>query len=369
MKKSYKGFPIYALIIIGVLIATQLFSSSFSSQRGKKIEVSELYQYIESGSVDAVALENNTAYVHAKTSSIPLASFSAASYDYSAVISRDTFVFTGRLLAARRFDKSVDEITELDLGFDLIYLPQPTTPWLLEMLPYLVMTVGLMFFWALMMRQQGGGGGKMMTFGHSPARVFEPDGNRVTFADVAGAVEEKEEMQELVEFLKNPRRFTAVGARIPKGVLLVGPPGTGKTLLAKAVAGEAGVPFMSISGSDFVEMFVGVGASRVRRSTRRASSLSTKSTRWAAAAARVWAADTMSASRRSTSCSLRWMALRSTRASLFWRRRTARIFWIPRFCARVVLIAKSRLVIRIFADVRRFCVFTPRKSRLPMTSI
>ena len=264
MKKSYKGFPIYALIIIGVLIATQLFSSSFSSQRGKKIEVSELYQYIESGSVDAVALENNTAYVHAKTSSIPLASFSDASYDYSAVISRDTFVDTCRQLAARRFDKSVDEITELDLGFDLIYLPQPTTPWLLEMLPYLVMTVGLMFFWALMMRQQGGGGGKMMTFGHSPARVFEPDGNRVTFADVAGAVEEKEEMQELVEFLKNPRRFTAVGARIPKGVLLVGPPGTGKTLLAKAVAGEAGVPFMSISGSDFVEMFVGVGASRVR---------------------------------------------------------------------------------------------------------
>ena len=264
MKKSYKGFPIYALIIIGVLIATQLFSSSFSSQRGKKIEVSELYQYIESGSVDAVALENNTAYVHAKTSSIPLASFSDASDDYSAVISRDTFVDTCRPLAARRFDKSVDEITELDLGFDLIYLPQPTTPWLLEMLPYLVMTVGLMFFWALMMRQQGGGGGKMMTFGHSPARVFEPDGNRVTFADVAGAVEEKEEMQELVEFLKNPRRFTAVGARIPKGVLLVGPPGTGKTLLAKAVAGEAGVPFMSISGSDFVEMFVGVGASRVR---------------------------------------------------------------------------------------------------------
>ena len=264
MKKSYKGFPIYALIIIGVLIATQLFSSSFGSQRGKKIEVSELYQYIESGSVDAVALENNTAYVHTKASSIPLASFSAASYDYSAVISRDTFVDTCRQLAARRFGKSVDEITELDLGFDLIYLPQPTTPWLLEMLPYLVMTVGLMFFWALMMRQQGGGGGKMMTFGHSPARVFEPDGNRVTFADVAGAVEEKEEMQELVEFLKNPRRFTAVGARIPKGVLLVGPPGTGKTLLAKAVAGEAGVPFMSISGSDFVEMFVGVGASRVR---------------------------------------------------------------------------------------------------------
>ena len=171
---------------------------------------------------------------------------------------------TCRQLAARKAGKPLEDITEIDLGFDLIYLPQPATPWLLDMLPYIIMTVGLMVFWLMMMRQQGGGGGKMMTFGHSPARVFEPDGNRITFADVAGAVEEKEEMQELVEFLKNPRRFTAVGARIPKGVLLVGPPGTGKTLLAKAVAGEAGVPFMSISGSDFVEMFVGVGASRVR---------------------------------------------------------------------------------------------------------
>ena len=264
MKKSYKGFPIYALIIIGVLIATQLFSSSFSSQRGQKIEAAKLFEYIDSGVIDAVALESSTAYAHMKASSIPLSAFSNAAYDFSAVISRDTFVETCRQLAARKAGKPLEDITEIDLGFDLIYLPQPATPWLLDMLPYIIMTVGLMVFWLMMMRQQGGGGGKMMTFGHSPARVFEPDGNRITFADVAGAVEEKEEMQELVEFLKNPRRFTAVGARIPKGVLLVGPPGTGKTLLAKAVAGEAGVPFMSISGSDFVEMFVGVGASRVR---------------------------------------------------------------------------------------------------------
>ena len=264
MKKSYKGFPIYALIIIGVLIATQLFSSSFSSQRGQKIEAAKLFEYIDSGVIDAVALESSTAYAHMKASSIPLSAFSNAAYDFSAVISRDTFVETCRQLAARKAGKPLEDITEIDLGFDLIYLPQPATPWLLDMLPYIIMTVGLMVFWLMMMRQQGGGGGKMMTFGHSPARVFEPDGNRITFADVAGAVEEKEEMQELVEFLKNPRRFTAVGARIPKGVLLVGPPGTGKTLLAKAVAGEAKVPFFSISGSDFVEMYVGVGASRVR---------------------------------------------------------------------------------------------------------
>ena len=264
MKKSYKGFPIYALIIIGVLIATQLFSSSFSSQRGQKIEAAKLFEYIDSGVIDAVALESSTAYAHMKASSIPLSAFSNAAYDFSAVISRDTFVETCRQLAARKAGKPLEDITEIDLGFDLIYLPQPATPWLLDMLPYIIMTVGLMVFWLMMMRQQGGGGGKMMTFGHSPARVFEPDGNRITFADVAGAVEEKEEMQELVEFLKNPRRFTAVGARIPKGVLLVGPPGTGKTLLAKAVAGEAKVPFFSISGSEFVEMFVGMGAARVR---------------------------------------------------------------------------------------------------------
>ena len=270
MKKSYKGFPIYALIIIGVLIAAQLFSSSFSSQRGQRIEAAKLFEYIDSGVIDAVALEDDVAYAHMKASNIPLSAFSNSAYDFSAIISRDTFVETCRQLAARKAGTTADDVTEIDLGFDLSYLPQPTTPWLLEMLPYIIMTVGLMAFWMMMMRQQGGGGGKMMTFGHSPARVFEPDGNRVTFADVAGAVEEKEEMQELVEFLKNPRRFTAVGARIPKGVLLVGPPGTGKTLLAKAVAGEAGVPFMSISGSDFVEMFVGVGASRVRDLFRQA---------------------------------------------------------------------------------------------------
>ena len=232
MKKSYKGFPIYALIIIGVLIAAQLFSSSFSSQRGQRIEAAKLFEYIDSGVIDAVALEDDVAYAHMKASNIPLSAFSNSAYDFSAIISRDTFVETCRQLAARKAGMTADDVTEIDLGFDLSYLPQPTTPWLLEMLPYIIMTVGLMAFWMMMMRQQGGGGGKMMTFGHSPARVFEPDGNRVTFADVAGAVEEKEEMQELVEFLKNPRRFTAVGARIPKGVLLVGPPGTGKTLLA-----------------------------------------------------------------------------------------------------------------------------------------
>lgn len=131
---------------------------------------------------------------------------------------------------------------------------------LTSIIPFVIIFI-LFFF---LMNQAQGGGGKVMNFGKSRARLYNEEKKRVTFEDVAGADEEKQELVEVVEFLKDPRKFAAVGARIPKGVLLVGPPGTGKTLLARAVAGEAGVPFFSISGSDFVEMFVGVGASRVR---------------------------------------------------------------------------------------------------------
>ena len=265
MKKSYRGFPIPALLIIlGVLIAAQLFSNSLTDQRGVRIESAKLLEYIEQGAFDAVGLEGDTAYAHLSSSTIPIEYFSADAYDFSAVVDGSTFVTTCRQIAARKAGMPLDGVTELDLGYELIYFPAQQASCLWQLVPYLLMTVLMMVFWVFIMRQQSGGGGKMMNFGHSTARVFEPDGNKITFADVAGAVEEKEEMQELVEFLKNPKRFTSVGAKIPKGVLLVGPPGTGKTLLAKAVAGEAGVPFMSISGSDFVEMFVGVGASRVR---------------------------------------------------------------------------------------------------------
>lgn len=132
-------------------------------------------------------------------------------------------------------------------------------------IPYVLVMVVLMLIMMLFMRSaQGGGGGQMMTFGKSRARKADEKDKKVTFKDVAGLQEEKEDLEEIVSFLKDPKKFIAVGARIPKGVLLEGPPGTGKTLMAKAIAGEAGVPFFSISGSDFVEMFVGVGASRVR---------------------------------------------------------------------------------------------------------
>jgi cell division protease FtsH len=122
----------------------------------------------------------------------------------------------------------------------------------------------LLGFWIFMMNQMQGGGSKVMSFGKSRAKRMSPDSPKTTYKDVAGADEAVEELQEIKEFLENPKKFQALGARIPKGVLLYGPPGTGKTLLARATAGEAGVPFFSISGSDFVEMFVGVGASRVR---------------------------------------------------------------------------------------------------------
>ena len=149
--------------------------------------------------------------------------------------------------------------------FAITAVEPAATPWWIEWIPLLVTMILFGALWFFLIRQQGGGGGKgMMNFGKASARVNDPTKNKITFDDVAGAEEEKEEMQELVEFLKNPKKFTDIGARIPKGVLMVGPPGTGKTLMARAIAGEAGVPFYSISGSDFVEMFVGVGASRVR---------------------------------------------------------------------------------------------------------
>lgn len=155
-----------------------------------------------------------------------------------------------------------DQISEGKLKVDtpLPYSP----PWWLTLLPTLGLILIFAVFWFGFMKQAGGGGRGMANFGKSKARVSVGSKNKKTFEDVAGADEEKEELCEIVEFLKAPDKFRRLGARIPKGVLLVGPPGTGKTLLAKAVAGEAGVPFFSISGSDFVEMFVGVGASRVR---------------------------------------------------------------------------------------------------------
>ncbi len=161
--------------------------------------------------------------------------------------------------------QEIKELVKTDPTFTFDTPAMQTAPWWLSMLPYLVFGLLIIGFWVFFFRQmKGGGGGKVMNFGKSRAKVMSDAQRKVTFNDVAGADEEKADLEEIVDFLKNPAKYTTLGARIPKGVLLVGPPGTGKTLLAKAVAGEAGVPFFSISGSDFVEMFVGVGAARVR---------------------------------------------------------------------------------------------------------
>ena len=263
MKKSYRGFLLYAVIILAIIIVSQMFGA-MGQTRSVKIDYNTLLQYVEEDRVAAVAILDETLVGLLRETSIAQVDFPARAYDFETTIDKDNFFATVRQIYARKLGKPVDEISEVDFAFDVTYLPQTQTPWFLEFVPFLLM-MGLVFvFWILIMRQQSGGGNKVMSFGRSRARVFDPDKNKITFADVAGADEEKEELAEIVDFLRSPKRFTDLGARIPKGVLLVGPPGTGKTLLAKAVAGEAGVPFLSISGSDFVEMFVGVGASRVR---------------------------------------------------------------------------------------------------------
>jgi cell division protease FtsH len=151
-----------------------------------------------------------------------------------------------------------------DKGVTIVAKPPTESPWYMSVLVSWFPMIVLIGVWIFFMRQMQSGGGKAMSFGKSRARLLSDQQEKVTFEDVAGIDEAKEELEEIVAFLKDPKKFTRLGGRIPKGVLLTGPPGTGKTLLARAIAGEAGVPFFSISGSDFVEMFVGVGASRVR---------------------------------------------------------------------------------------------------------
>jgi cell division protease FtsH len=197
--------------------------------------------------------------------------------------------------------------------------PGDNVPWFVSLLVSWLPFIALIGVWVFLSRQMQGGAGKAMGFGKSRAKMLTEAHGRVTFEDVAGVDEAKQDLQEIVEFLRDPGKFQRLGGRIPRGVLLVGPPGTGKTLIARAVAGEANVPFFTISGSDFVEMFVGVGASRATcsnrpRRMRRASSSSTKSTRSAVIAAPVSAVATTSASRPSTSCWSRWTVSKPMKA-------------------------------------------------------
>ena len=229
----------------------------------RRIEYPQLLKLIDQGKVDRVSIRNINLVGRLKDSKVSLSDYPSRAYDFETTIGPD-FYDTVLTMAANKAGKDVSTVSVHDLGFEIEYLAPVVTPWYVEMLPYMIPIVLLMVMWWYIMRQQTGGGGRVMNFGKSRAAMVDPSKNKITFADVAGADEEKEELREIVDFLKNPKHYADLGARIPKGVLLVGPPGTGKTLLAKAVAGEANVPFFSISGSDFVEMFVGVGASRVR---------------------------------------------------------------------------------------------------------
>ncbi len=243
MKKFVKNISIY-LVIFALVLAAAFFYKGGGSAEYKQVKFSTLSNYLESGRVTEIEIEDRK---------------------ITAQIGKDKYVYT---FAAN--------ITDIDWIEDTYIFPQVQEKKLeykggpkpssgsviLNLLPTLIMVIALGFLFYLMMNQ--GGNGKAFSFGKSKARLYKGDGKRITFNDVAGLDDEKEELEEVVDFLKDPRKYKEVGARIPKGILLVGPPGTGKTYVSRATAGEAGVPFFTISGSDFVEMFVGVGASRVR---------------------------------------------------------------------------------------------------------
>ncbi len=263
--KRNRGWTGYLIVLAAFLAVALLLNGSMFAQPSREVTYAQLWEMIDKGEVKSVAIRGTNLWGLKNGSEIPESRFPERAYDFEATITDiESFRQEAYKRQAKVLGVSPDSVGDGDLTFAIIPMPPETVSIWVTMIPSLL-TIGIMiFFMVMLMRSQGGGNGKVMNFGKSRARVNDPSKNKITFADVAGADEEKEELQEMVDFLRNPRTYIEMGARIPKGVLLVGPPGTGKTLLAKAVAGEAGVPFFSISGSDFVEMFVGVGASRVR---------------------------------------------------------------------------------------------------------
>lgn len=245
MKNNGKIIIFYILLIVGTLV---LSTALLGPAEGKKMQYSEVVELFQNEKVDSFVVKNdNTLMLSTKDGE-----------DLSFKL-RDLSIFERDLKDLILEQKKDGIITEFH------YEEPVDFPWWVSFLPYVIIGIVFIVLWIFIMNQAAGGkGGKINSFGKSRAKLGSNEKSKVLFTDVAGADEEKEELQEVVEFLKNPAKFTKLGAKIPRGVLLVGPPGTGKTLLAKAVAGEANVPFYSISGSDFVEMYVGVGASRVR---------------------------------------------------------------------------------------------------------
>ncbi len=243
MRRLFKGISVYLLIVILIMFLVKTLGNDV--EQVKVMDVTELVGHLHNNRVESIKMIGKE--VQGKL--------------------KDKTQFKTLLPDEMRYTFYSDYLKDLvDSGqIDYSADPEPTTHWLINAIPTILMVLIFAVFWFVFMQQSQGGGGKVMSFGKSRARMHnQEDGKVVTFADVAGLQEEKEELKEIVDFLRAPRKYIEIGARIPTGVLLVGPPGTGKTYLSKAVAGEAGVPFFTISGSDFVEMFVGVGASRVR---------------------------------------------------------------------------------------------------------
>ncbi len=240
--KYFKGISFYIVLFVIILALLAIYGNN---ENPDEKSYSELLKYIQMKNVDKMVLEGNKAFVELKSE--PKKKYVIYIPDVTSFMAEiNEPIKTGEVTSFKTQNP-------------------PSPPWWVAILPTIGLIVIFVLFWVFFLQQsQGGGGSRVMSFGKSRAKMSTDDKKKVTFEDVAGADEEKEELKEIVEFLKQPKKFVELGARIPKGVLLVGPPGTGKTLLAKAVSGEAGVPFFSISGSDFVEMFVGVGASRVR---------------------------------------------------------------------------------------------------------
>ena len=276
LRKIFQGPLMYLLLLAVILLAVQMMGSG-APVAGQTLSYSALLEWIEADlrsdlgetlpadrqgmTLDRVIIQENVLIGLTENSQIADSDFGAY-YDIKCVLPGEEQFYSdvsaiyqsvlGRAVSPTEYRFSVTT-----------RLPAEDPRWM-DWIPLLVSIALFGLLWYFMMRQQASGGKGMMNFGKSRARLNDPANNKVTFKDVAGADEEKEELQEIVQYLKDPKKFTRLGAKIPTGVLLVGPPGTGKTLLARAVAGEAGVPFFTISGSDFVEMFVGVGASRVR---------------------------------------------------------------------------------------------------------
>ena len=242
----YLGIPIVLIIIIAVI---------FSSQRTEQPTTSEIVYYFKDMKVKEYTVDFGTGAIELKLND------DKGTVVKATAASITTFLDQINPYVDQYNEKHPDEPMKYD------HIRASENSWLIDLLPNIILFGALVVFWIYFMRKLSngmGGDGKTMGFGKAKIKSISDEKRKTTFADVAGADEEKEELREIVEFLKDPKKYNELGARIPKGVLLVGPPGTGKTLLARAVAGEAGVQFFSISGSDFVEMFVGVGASRVR---------------------------------------------------------------------------------------------------------